>query len=451
MSNIDEKNFLILAEQRPGQVQFHNYNELKLILTEGLKKYTNIIYQPEQIDDAKSDLKALKSIKKKITDKRKELEDAYSAPYQDVKEKLNELVSLIDEPLKVIDKYMKHEEFNKKHSHIEIYAKQKASILGEFADNILQSPVFKNPKWDNATFKAKQWQDEINQKIEKAVNDIQTIQISGGKHTSALLARYFETLSIEGSKQFIDTIENNSESENDLIENNSSNQIKGYKVLKLTATEDQMANILNQLELMGIEVEEIEDGMPKLMNELTEPSFDSFVAFDIETTGTSGAANGDEEAGITEIGAVKVVNGKVVEKFDELANPGRKILPRISRITHITNEMIENAPNIDEVIKKFADFCGKDILVGHNIKSSDLHYIIKAAKKAGIPFENDFLDTYILAKKFKVEQQWEKLNLGYLASQYGIEHKEAHRAWSDAEVNVEVYYKLKELYSNSLN
>ena len=133
MSEFDENKFMILAEQKPGQVQFHNYDELKLMLTEGLKKYTNIIYQPEQVDDAKSDLKVLKSIKKKITDKRKELEDAYSAPYQDVKTKLNELVSLIDEPLKVIDKYIKDEELSQKHKEIEVYARKKASVLGEFA------------------------------------------------------------------------------------------------------------------------------------------------------------------------------------------------------------------------------------------------------------------------------------------------------------------------------
>ena len=88
-------------------------------------------------------------------------------------------------------------------------------------------------------------------------------------------------------------------------------------VLKITATEDQMAIIMDQLEMLGVDVEELEDGMPKAMEELTVPDFDSFVVFDIETTGTNGAASGDGEAKITEIGAVRVVNGEVVEKFDE--------------------------------------------------------------------------------------------------------------------------------------
>ena len=153
-----------------------------------------------------------------------------------------------------------------------------------------------------------------------------------------------------------------------------------------------------QLELMNIEVEEIEDGMPKPMEELVIPDFDSFVAFDIETTGTNGAANGDSEAKITEIGAVKVVNGEVVDRFEQLANPGRSITPMISRITHITNEMVADKPPVDEVIKMFNEFLGDSILVGHNIKSSDLRYITKAANKAGVNFKGPFLDTYLLQR-----------------------------------------------------
>ena len=62
--------------------------------------------------------------------------------------------------------------------------------------------------------------------------------------------------------------------------------------------------------------------------------------------------------------------------------------------------------------------------------------------------ENEFLDTYLLAKIFKERNRWEKLNLGYLATYFGIEHKEAHRAWSDAEVNALVYFKLKQSYDS---
>ena len=267
---------------------------------------------------------------------------------------------------------------------------------------------------------------------------------------AVLTARYYETLSMEGVKSFMEALDSETEVINTSVIPSEKNAL-GYKILKITATEDQMASILDQLEIMGVEVDEIEDGMPKPMEEITNPDFDSFVAFDIETTGTNGAANGDEEARITEIGAVRVVNGVVTEKFDELANPGRKILPRISRLTHITDEMVANKPPVDDVIKAFKVFVGDDILVGHNIKNSDLRYIVKAADRAGVRFDNPFLDTYILSKRFKDKMNWEKNSLGYLASQYGFEHKEVHRAWSDAEVNVQVYFELQKLASKLLD
>ena len=67
----------------------------------------------------------------------------------------------------------------------------------------------------------------------------------------------------------------------------------------------------------------------------------------------------------------------------------------------------------------------------------------------GVHFDNQFLDTYILAKKYKEQMKWEKLNLSYLSSYYGFQHQEVHRAWSDAEVNAKIYFELKELHKNA--
>ena len=206
-----------------------------------------------------------------------------------------------------------------------------------------------------------------------------------------------------------------------------------------------MLQLLTQLDLMGIDFEEIEDGMPKSMEETKIPSFDSFVAFDIEHTGTFGAAHGDAEAEIIEIGAVKVVNGVVVEKFDELCNPGRKIVPRIARLTHITDDMVADKPSVDEIIRNFKDFVGDSYLVGHNIKGCDIPHISRAAKRAGVAFENTFLDTRILANAHKEKQGWENIKLTTLSKFFGITQNEAHRAWCDAEANAYVYLKLKEL------
>lgn len=177
--------------------------------------------------------------------------------------------------------------------------------------------------------------------------------------------------------------------------------VTGYQILKLTGTPEQMTQIKDLAKNLGMGVDVLEDSMPAAMTELTEPNFDSFVAFDIETTGTYGADNGDDPAEITEIGAVKVVNGQIVERFSELANPGREIAPSIAKLTHITNEMVKDKPPIDEVIRKFKAFVGDAVLVGHNIKSCVIPHITKAAKRAGITFDNDYFDTYRYAKTLK--------------------------------------------------
>ena len=185
--------------------------------------------------------------------------------------------------------------------------------------------------------------------------------------------------------------------------------------------------------------------MPGNLEELTVPVFDSFVAFDIETSGTFGAAKGDAPSEITEIGAVKVENGEIVSRFTSLCNPGRKITPIATKVTHITDAMVASEPPVDVVIRLFAEFVGDSILVGHNIKSSDLHYITTAANRAGVAFENQFFDTYLYAKTLKEQQNWENVKLEYLSKVFGITQNEAHRAWCDAEANVDVYFKLKEL------
>ena len=357
---------------------------------------------------------------------------------------LKEIVSIIDVPYKKAKTFVDTAEITQKKNEVMQYAEQKAGEYGDVGRKVIESPAFFNSSWANKSTSVKSIHDSIDSILNQAVMDVNSIHATGGDNTAVLMARYFETLSMDDVKSFKSSL-GDTDIAIDSMSVESENNVLGYKVLKITATEDQMASIMDQLEIMGVEVEEIEDGMPKAMEELMTPDFDSFVAFDIETTGSNGAANGDGEAQITEIGAVRVVNGVVTERFDMLANPGRKIVPRIARITHITDDMAANQPPVSEVIKKFHDFVGDSIVVGHNIHASDLRYINKAAKKAGIHFDVPYLDTYLLAKKFKNIKNWKKVNLGYLAQQYGFENKEAHRAWSDAEVNAQVYFELKRL------
>ena len=442
MPSIDVNAIIVRADQVPGEVTFHNFEELKQYMEAGLSVYTTTVYTPENLDQAKKDLKDLKTIKKKLTDKKKELESAYSKPIEEVKKQLDELLKMVKEPIDIIDKMIKDKEKSEKQEDIMAYARQQAAVLGEYADRVVESSAFFNPRWLNATYKIKDWKADIDQIVQDAAEAFQTIQSVGGEKKGALLGFYFDKLSLEGAEKFLE-IASSDVGEAEAVSVKDQDAVTGYKILKIFGTERQMLQLMTQLDLSDMEYEELEDGMPREMEELTIPDFDSFVAFDIEHTGTFGISNGDAEAEITEIGAVKVVDGQVIDRFDMLANPGRKIVPRIARLTHITDEMVANKPPVDEVIKRFKEFAGNSILVGHNIKGCDIPHITRAAKRAGIRFENAYLDTKPLAKKLQAKNGWAKITLPELAKYYQVQQAEAHRAWCDAEANAYVYLEMK--------
>ena len=435
-----------ITRQQPGIVLLENYEEVKNYLVSQLEQYKTIVYSEDNVKDAKNDRASLRKIKKSIADKRKEIKAIYMEPFLSVEEKLKELEALVQEPIELIDGFVKDSEAKakqEKKNEIKRYFNTYATSLGNLADDIFESESFFDDKWLNVSTKPVTWQSEIREKLISVSRDIQTIQSTGGMHTSALITKYIESGNIDETIDYYKKLQA-TDMATDVELVSDDDNVVGYKVLKINATENQMVQIINQLEMMGIDYEEIENGMPMEQKELNVPDFNSFVAFDIETTGTYGATNGDAPAEITEIGAVKVVNGEIVDRVDWLCNPGRKIVPRIARLTHITDEMVANEPPVSEIIKKFAEYVGNLPVVGHNIRSSDLHYISKAAKKAGIAFSNPFFDTYLYAKKFKAQKGWENVKLEYLSDYYGIEQQSAHRAYCDAEANVGVYFKLKE-------
>lgn len=439
----------LVSRQEPGIVSIDNFDELKSALQEQLAVYKTIVYTPETIKAAKKDKAALNKLKKAIEDRRKEIKKIYMEPYTVVEAQAKELVALIDEPLRLIGNFIAQEEEQEKaarRADIEAFYRRAAAPLGDLAETVFHSPAFYEKSWENKSTAVKVWQDAITEKVSAASRDISTIRATGGKHTAALLDRFIGSLSMEGLAEYRSSLEAADSAVSTAAEAVSEeDRVIGYKILKLTGTQQQLLQIMDQMELLGIEVDEIEDGMPQDMTELVTPDFDSFVAFDIETTGTFGAASGDAPPEITEIGAVKVIGGQIVDRFSQLANPQRKVVPRIARLTHITDEMLQNEPPVGEVIKAFKAFVGGSVLVGHNIKNCDIPYITRAAKRAGIAFENSYFDTYRYAKTMKDANGWDNVRLEYLSAQFGIEQPDAHRAWCDAEANVGVFFKLKEM------
>lgn len=159
-----------------------------------------------------------------------------------------------------------------------------------------------------------------------------------------------------------------------------------------------------------------------------------YVAFDLETSGLS--VETDE---IIEIGALKVQDGRVVDRFNTLVHPKKPVTPEITAITGISNEMLSDAPWPDTVIPEFVRFCDQQILLGHNIMF-DYKFTKTYAKKYGLPFERQGIDTLKIAKKLLPELPSRSLTA--LCEHYDIINASAHRAYHDALATAKLYQTL---------
>ncbi len=139
---------------------------------------------------------------------------------------------------------------------------------------------------------------------------------------------------------------------------------------------------------------------------------DEIVCFDIETSGLKVT----QEA-ITEIGAVLLRNGEIVDTFQTFVDPERRLTPEIVGLTGITDAMLRGAPKLKDALKAFLDFAGGRILAAHNAEF-DISFIRAGCKKCGIPFDPTYLDSLIFAqnllpglKNYKLDVVAEHLKL----------------------------------------
>lgn len=200
-----------------------------------------------------------------------------------------------------------------------------------------------------------------------------------------------------------------------------------------------------------------EEASSKLISEpieIKDANFDSFVAFDFETTGLSYKYDS-----IIEIGAVKVVDGKVIETdeftFQELVRPldYKKVSAQITKITGITNEEAYAARPVWEVLPDFQKFVGDNVLLGFNNMSFDCKFLSRASRHSDLIFENKYFDVMHYASRFKevLDFNSSKISLGKLSDKLKIENPRAHRALADAITTARVYLKLKEIDSDLEN
>ncbi|MEK5206607.1 PolC-type DNA polymerase III [Psychrobacillus sp. FSL H8-0510] len=179
--------------------------------------------------------------------------------------------------------------------------------------------------------------------------------------------------------------------------------------------------------LYGLEANLVHDGVPIAYDEQHTALEDAvYVVFDVETTGLS--ATYDK---IIELAAVKMQNGNIIDKFERFVNPHHALSATTIELTGITDDMVQNAPEIEQVIKDFYEFIGDGILVAHNA-SFDMGFLYEGYRRTGIDyFSHPVIDTLELARFLHPEMKSHRL--GTLTKKFNIELTQAHRAIFDCE------------------
>ena len=170
----------------------------------------------------------------------------------------------------------------------------------------------------------------------------------------------------------------------------------------------------------------------------------TYVVFDFETTGFN--AGGADS--IIEVGAVKIKDGVILEKYDELINPGRPLPTKITEITNITDDMLKDKDNEENAIKRFIDWFGDCPMVAHNAKF-DVSFLEMAYKKYNFgEFKNPVIDTLELSRT--LDNTYARHSLSALVKRYEVPWDESahHRGDYDAEGTALVFHKMLKKLSN---
>ena len=169
----------------------------------------------------------------------------------------------------------------------------------------------------------------------------------------------------------------------------------------------------------------------------SRPDFaDEMIVFDIETTGLSPV-----NCHITEIGAVKIKAGEVIDTFNTFVNPEVPIPAEITKLTSITDEMVKDAPKVKEALESFFAFIGDDMLIAHNA-NFDIGFIRTYAEQCGLPFSNTYLDTVALSRYVNPELKNHKLDT--IAAAYELGNFNHHRACDDAAMLAAIFFRMIE-------
>ncbi len=191
--------------------------------------------------------------------------------------------------------------------------------------------------------------------------------------------------------------------------------------------------------LYGTELTMIDDTVKIVVRPNDSKLLDNtYVVFDLETTGF----NAGGEDSIIEIGAVKILNGEIIDRYDQLVDPGKQISQRITDVTSITNEMLVGKPNEETAIKEFKEWIADLPMVAHNAKF-DVSFVEMAYEKYNLgEFKNTVIDTLELSRT--MDNNYARHSLSALVKRYNVAFDEEHhhRADYDAEGTALVYHKM---------
>ncbi|MDD2973163.1 MAG: PolC-type DNA polymerase III [Lachnospiraceae bacterium] len=185
--------------------------------------------------------------------------------------------------------------------------------------------------------------------------------------------------------------------------------------------------------IYGVEAYLVDDLIEIVTNCKNQTLDETYVVFDLETTGFSPVQNR-----IIEIGAVKVTGGEIVDRFSTFVNPDVPIPFRIEKLTSINDSMVMDAPMIDVILPQFLEFCGDAVLVAHNA-GFDMSFLMENAKRLGLNVKYTYVDTVALARLLLPNHA--KYTLDSVAKMMNISLENHHRAVDDAAATAEIFVK----------
>ena len=186
--------------------------------------------------------------------------------------------------------------------------------------------------------------------------------------------------------------------------------------------------------IYGVEAYLVDDTRQIVINSMGQNFNDTFVVFDLETTGFSA-----EVDRIIEIGAIKIKNGEIVDNFSKFVNPKIPIPFRIEKLTGINDSMVMEAEPIEKILPEFLEFCGDAVMVAHNA-GFDTSFIINNAERLGIKYDPTIMDTVLLAQF--VIPNLHNYKLDTLCKHLAVSLENHHRAVDDAQATAYIYLKM---------